>query len=93
MEKDQRYAAVKLLFEQGHIKKFEEIWKYIPMDLVARDLGHRPERFKKRFENLGLIKLDELYEIARLFKIDEKQFTYLVIGQVDLAPYLSKFLS
>lgn len=52
--KTKTYKAIRLLVEEQKIRRLEDIFKYIPISTVARDIGRKPEtlsRFIKRVDN------------------------------------------
>lgn len=84
MTKDKRYIAVKSLIETGRIKGFREIFEYIPMKVVYKDLGVNYNRFKKLIEAPDLFTLRELVTLSVFFEMESRMFIELVFSQYEL---------
>lgn len=73
------YKAIRLLVEEQKIKRLEDIFKYIPVSSVAKDLGRKPEtlsRFIKRVEHFPVKDLRTIgtlsdLSLAQMFKLAE----------------------
>jgi hypothetical protein len=85
MMKDKRYSTVKNLINAGHVHRFGEIFEHIPKSVVYADLGMNNTRFNDLLDNVEKFNLKDLFRIARLFNITEKQILELVLEE-----YLSK---
>lgn len=73
------YKAIRLMVEEQKIKRLEDIFKYIPVSSVAKDLGRKPEtlsRFIKRVEHFPVKDLRTIgmlsdLSLADMFKLVE----------------------
>lgn len=73
------YKAIRLLVEEQKIKRLEDIFKYITVSSVAKDLGRKPEtlsRFIKRVEHFPVKDLRTIgtlcdLSLAGMFKLVE----------------------
>lgn len=70
MDKDDRYDICRIMYARGHIRTFDELFKYIPKTVVAKDLGINLALFNKKLLRpvdftIGQIdRMAELYGIA-----------------------------
>lgn len=67
---NKKFEKAKLLFDQGLIKEFKELFDVVPYSVVARKLNTNNVRFKAKLEEPMTLKLIELDEIATLLNID-----------------------
>lgn len=80
MNKDFRYAVVRVLLKEKEIKTFPDIFKHIPMSVVAKDLHTNNIRFKEMInEKPGKFDIDDILTIARLIKYDERELFSLIV--------------
>jgi hypothetical protein len=64
MHKDKRYDIVYHNLCIGNIKKFEDIFNFIPLQVVAIDMGIDSKTLSRRLRRLDLIKTNELFELS-----------------------------
>ena len=81
MEKDERYKAVKRLIEKGDITEFNEMFKFIPKTVVARDLGAAPARFSEKMNQIEKFTLHDIFAIARILEVDNLAVLKLAANQ------------
>ena len=75
------YKAIRFLVEDEKIRRLEDIFKYIPISTVARDIGRKPEtlsRFVKRIENFTVNDLRTIgtlsdLSLSEMFRLIETQ--------------------
>lgn len=67
--------------ESGHIKSFPDIFRYIPKTTVYRDLGVNFNRFGRAIYDPKIFKLDELFRLAEIFEVDDKQLVDMAYEQ------------
>jgi hypothetical protein len=77
--RDSRYKYAHTIWEAGQFPNFQEIFKIIPISIVAVDIGINFQRFKKRVENPELFTIKELSKLSRLTGIEEKALVSLAI--------------
>ena len=63
---DHRYEAMKLLIEKMVLKRFSDIFHFIPKQVVARDLGQSYPLFSSKISQPWRFTLEELTELAGL---------------------------
>ena len=81
MKRDDRYSLVKPLMSTGHIRTFQDLFKFIPKTVIAKDLGMNYTRFTRLIENVDDFILRDLFRLAELFEIDELAVLNLVHQQ------------
>lgn len=67
--KEERLALVKIVYDAGRIKKFEDIFGIIPKTVVAVTLGINVNRFSDHIKNPKLLDLKTIDRIAELFDL------------------------
>jgi hypothetical protein len=72
-----RYDTIHGLLKLGHIKKFTDIFLYIPYTAVARDFGTNHNRMKKMMTDPVLWTLGELWYLADLIGYNRKKLAEL----------------
>lgn len=77
-EKDPRYEIVRVMLKKKRITTLQQIFKYIPLTVVARDLHKNNNNFRLLIEKPGKLKLDEVFRLAELFEIDRKKLLALI---------------
>jgi hypothetical protein len=70
MIKDYRYNVVRILFEQGEIKTFAQIFDYIPKTVVGSELRTNNNRITLLIKDPLKFKLSELIKIANVIGIE-----------------------
>lgn len=74
MKEDEAYSKkfekAKLLFDQGLIKEFKELFDVVPYSVVAKRLNTNNVRFKAKLDQPLVLKLEELEAIASILDID-----------------------
>lgn len=69
MKKDDlRYKAVKPMLEMGEIKSLSDVFKLVPKTSIAAEM--KTKRLNLISKNMGELKLQEMHQLADLFKID-----------------------
>ncbi len=81
--KDPRYDTVRGLLEAGAIKKFSDIFDWIPKTIVRVDIRTNSKRINKLAENPAGFTLNEIYEIASLIGFDHKKLLMMAAEEVD----------
>lgn len=81
--RDPRYDTIKKLLKAGGIKKFTDIFVWIPHTVVARDFGTMNTRMKKMTQDPALWKLAELYKLADLIGWDKKRLVLMAMEEVE----------
>ena len=81
MNKDRRYATVKILIQGGHVKNFHDILDVIPASIVYKDLGINYSRFKKLINNTKLFTIEELVILASFCDLEGKTLIDLAYQQ------------
>src|ERR1700684_3688191 len=78
-KRDHRYDLIKPMIESGKILSFNDIFKYIPKTVVAKDLGKKVDRFNTLMSRVEEFMLSDLFIIAGFFEIDEDDILRLVM--------------
>ncbi|KAA5539130.1 hypothetical protein [Adhaeribacter rhizoryzae] len=78
---NKKFEKAKLLFDQGLIKEFKELFDVAPYSVVAKKINTNNIRFKEKLENPMTLKLGELNAIANLLKIDSVALYALVLQE------------
>ena len=78
--RDHRYDLIKPMIENGKIIFFNDIFKYIPKTVVAKDLGKKVDRFNTLMSRVEEFMLQDLFIIAGFFEIDEDVIVRLVMN-------------
>ena len=82
--RDPRYDTIKGLLKEGkEIKKFTDIFNWIPFSIVANDLGTNRPRMKKMTIDPALWKLEEVYQLADLIGYDRKKLALMAVDQLE----------
>jgi hypothetical protein len=76
--RDHRYNLIKPMIESGSILSFNDIFKYIPKTIVARDLGKKVDRFSELMKKVEGFTIGEIYTIAKFCNITESQIYQLI---------------
>ncbi len=79
IKRDHRYDLIKPMIESGKIVSFNDIFKYIPKTVVAKDLGKKVDRFNTLMSRVEEFMLSDLFIIATFFEIDEDDIVKLVM--------------
>ena len=79
IKRDHRYDLIKPMIEGGKIESFNDIFKYIPKTVVAKDLGKKVDRFNALMSRVEEFMLEDLFIIAGFFEIDEDEIIRLVM--------------
>ena len=77
LNRDNRYNLIRPMIDSGDIVTFNDIFKYIPKTIVAKDLGKKVDRFSELMKRVEGFTLEELYMIGKFCKISEAQITQL----------------
>jgi hypothetical protein len=85
MDKDRRYDIIEPLIVQGRIETFTDIFKYIPKTVVATDLGIHSNRFNELLVKVEKFRLEDLFRLARLVDISERQMLELIYKEYELS--------
>jgi hypothetical protein len=78
-KRDHRYDLIKPMIESGKILSFNDIFKYIPKTVVAKDLGKKVDRFNTLMSRVEEFMLSDLFIIAGFFEIDEDDIIKLIM--------------
>jgi hypothetical protein len=81
LTRDDRYDLIKPMIEKGNIVSFNDIFKYIPKTIVARDLGKKVDRFSELMKKVDGFTVAELFRIAKLIDISESEMLQLVLTE------------
>ena len=78
IKRDDRYDVIKPMVESGQLVSFNQIFKYIPKTVVAKDLGKKVDRFNVLMAHVDEFTLQELFRIAHFCRIDEDAIYRLI---------------
>jgi hypothetical protein len=79
---DPRFTSIKPLIKAGHIKVFSDIFRVIPVSLLARELKFNYNKMKKIIENPGKLTIEECYKIGEVIGVKGDKVVKLVEGQI-----------
>lgn len=79
--RDPRYDLINPMLSQGQIVSFTDIFKYIKKTVVANDLGKKVDRFSIMMEQPKKFSVEDVYEMADLFRIDAKKMFELIYNE------------
>lgn len=79
--RDDRYDLIKPMLSEGKINSFNDIFKYIPKTIVAKDLGKKVDRFTELMHNVEEFTVEELFTIANFCSLDEVQMLNLMLNE------------
>jgi hypothetical protein len=88
--RDPRYDLIKPMITEGKIVSFNDIFKFIPKTVVAKDLGKKVNRFNQLMNRIEEFTLEELFIIAKFCEMDEGQM--LKLAQNEYTKSKSKFI-
>jgi hypothetical protein len=77
-ERDHRYAVIRPLYEEGKIKTFMDIFRYVPRTVVAGDLGKKVARFSAQLNHPENFDLTDLFLIGILCQLTRTQMLKLM---------------
>ena len=64
VSRDHRYDLVVSMYEKGRVRSFNDIFKYIPKSIVAKDLGMKVDRFNKLMNRVKKFTFEDMELIA-----------------------------
>jgi hypothetical protein len=79
IKRDDRYDVIKPMVESGQLVSFNQIFKYIPKTIVAKDLGKKVDRFNVLMTHVDEFTLRELFRIGHFCKIDDWTILKLIM--------------
>ena len=77
------YTVIKPMLQNGEIKTFQDIFKYIPPTIVAKDLGKRGPRFAELINSLEDFTFKEIGILARFFNLTRAEIFQLIDNQLS----------
>lgn len=81
MSKSLRYRAAKYTVEKGDIKTLNDLFEIVSKTKVSEDLGYKNTRFTELLENVERFTLEQLFDLGKLFELDEKTITDLACNE------------
>jgi hypothetical protein len=79
IKRDDRYDVIKPMVDSGQLVSFNQIFKYIPKTVVAKDLGKKVDRFNVLMNHVDEFTLAEVFRIGHFCKIDDWAILKLVM--------------
>ena|SRR5258708_21628512 len=76
-QRDPRYDLIKPMIGDGKINSFNDIFKFIPKTVVAKDLGKKVDRFTELMNRIEKFTLRDLFIIAKFCEMSESQMLKL----------------
>lgn len=83
IKRDDRYDLIKPLIANGKIVAFNDIFKYIPKTIVAKDLGKKVDRFNILMSRVEEFTLQDLFIIAGFFDLQEWEILKLIMNDYE----------
>lgn len=84
---DPRLTDIGSLIKKGKIKTFSAIFNHIPPTVIADAMHWGHSRLGSVMERPGRLRLEEVYELARLFKIGKDKLFKMVMEEMKQAGY------
>lgn len=81
--KGRRYDNLRDMLQIGAIRKFSNIFTWVPKTIIRQHIGTSSERINKLTENPSDFKLREIYEIAKLIGYDPKKLLLMAAEEMD----------
>lgn len=81
--KDQRFITVGKLISHNEVTLFRQILDTIPKTPLARELGMKPERMNRILDEVDLLTMREIMDLAELFEVRPITVVALVLNQYD----------
>lgn len=79
--KDPRYDTIKGLLKAGAIKKFTDIFLWIPHSTIAKEFGTNNSRMKKMTQDPNRWEIGEIYKLADLIGWDKKKLVLMAMEE------------
>lgn len=79
MKRDDLYAPIRPLFEQGLISHFRDIFQYVTVSVFAADLGKKTDRFKELIEQLDQFTVEEIVLMGSLVHLSLGEMIQLIV--------------
>jgi len=79
IKRDDRYDVIRPIVESGQLVSFNQMFKYIPKTIVAKDLGKKVDRFNVLMNHVDEFTLKELFRIGHFCKLDNWEMLKLVM--------------
>jgi len=83
---DPRLTSIAPLIKSGHIKVFSDIFRIIPVSILARELKFNYNKMKGIINNPGRLSVEECYKIGEVLGVKGDKVVKLVEGQIKKAP-------
>jgi hypothetical protein len=64
VNRDPRYHLVLSMYEKGHVRSFNDIFRYVPKTVVAKNLGTKVDRFTKLMKRVEKFTLEDIVLIG-----------------------------
>ncbi|HEY4286518.1 MAG TPA: hypothetical protein VGN00_05415 [Puia sp.] len=84
--RDPRYETIKPLFDQGEITVFRDIFTFVPLRILAKDLGKKTKRLTELVEHVEELKVEEIVLIGSFCKFTLKEMFSLLEPVYPPAP-------
>jgi hypothetical protein len=73
--KDERFLNVQKAIQNGEIKKFSDIIKFVPETVLSNLIGKNKDKFvTKKLENPALLKINDVLIYSSAFKVKPEEF-------------------
>ena len=70
MVTDERYKTAKRGIQKNQVKELHQVFKYIPKNVVAKDIGTSLKSFSYKLNHIEKFSLREIFAMAQLFEVD-----------------------
>lgn len=78
-EKDPRYKVVQIMIQEGAVKTFKDIFKYIPKTVVAKELHKNNNRMGEMIDIPTQFTFAEVVTLAELIEVDFAVIAGLIV--------------
>jgi hypothetical protein len=82
MKNDIRYSVVSVLFENGAVTRFDDLFEYLPRSILSKRMGKNYQTFVRQLGDKGSFLLAELFQIEGLLGLPAQKLAKLVIAEV-----------
>lgn len=80
---DPRLPDIGSLIKKGKIKTFSAIFNHIPPTVIADAMHWGHSRLGSVMERPGRLRLEEVYELARMFKVKSERLIKMVMEEMN----------
>ncbi|HWK02109.1 MAG TPA: hypothetical protein VNS58_00660 [Puia sp.] len=84
VNRDRRYELISVLFKEGKIQTFNDIFVFVPKTIVATNMGKKVDRFTLLMNRVEKFTLENIFQIGKLCDLGESQMLELVMKEYSI---------